>query len=254
MSSTSFSVGGDFAIGRVIGESLALVGRNAGKLGVLTLLFGYLPAAAFGMLRVTGVVEPPAPDDILGALGGVPGENIAIGLIGLFLQGAVAAVCLGDLQGRPVSLQQAMARAADRYIALFVVGLITNIGVFAGALLLLVPGIYLALRWTFGPVLAIARNRSGTEALKISAQLANGHYWKLLAVAAIGVAIFLVLIVVSAVSYAFFPEESVEILVYENLLVGPLTTALLLVMGPIAASVIYTELTGPSTAVADVFN
>jgi len=59
----------------------------------------------------------------------------------------------------------------------FVVNLVTGLIVIGGLLLLVVPGIYWALKYQYAPLLALDQDLSVGEALKRSAELTDGVKW-----------------------------------------------------------------------------
>ncbi len=59
-------------------------------------------------------------------------------------------------------------------------GLMVGLGVLAGLLLLIVPGIVLAIRWSMFPYLIVDRGVGPVEAIKASWQMTRGSSWRLL--------------------------------------------------------------------------
>lgn len=63
-----------------------------------------------------------------------------------------------------------------QYLGTFV---ITFVAVIVGVLLLIVPGIFLAIRIMFGSILAIDRGLSPIESVKEAWRITKGHWWQL---------------------------------------------------------------------------
>lgn len=97
---------------------------------------------------------------------------IVLGLIGqVFVQGMLVEAVRNVHEGRP---QESMRSLYDRAGAVFpslVVGsLVYGIGVGVGIVLLIVPGLFLAARWSmFVPLIVLEGNRSGPARLKSNA-------------------------------------------------------------------------------------
>jgi hypothetical protein len=61
--------------------------------------------------------------------------------------------------------------------------LIAAAGVILGLFLLIVPGIWLFVRWAFVPQAVVLDGRRGTQALQRSAELVSGSWWRVLGIA-----------------------------------------------------------------------
>ena len=55
---------------------------------------------------------------------------------------------------------------------------LAGIGISIGLVLLVVPGVYLAVRWYFVPQAVMVDGARGTRALKRSGELVRGHWWR----------------------------------------------------------------------------
>ena len=56
--------------------------------------------------------------------------------------------------------------------------LLAAVGVALGLLLLVIPGIYLAVRWFFVPQAVVVENARGPAALRRSRELTSGTWWR----------------------------------------------------------------------------
>jgi uncharacterized membrane protein len=120
---------------------------------------------------------------IVGAIGAVPyiGGCIAL-LIGGALSVGIYRAILGMLAGRPPTVGM-MFDGFDRFTPAFVASLIMTILVFAGLLLLIVPGIILALMWIFVYPILAETNLDFWPAMTASAALTRGYRWQLFGLA-----------------------------------------------------------------------
>lgn len=168
-----------FDIGRVFSGGFEIVRRRPLTLIVVTAIFGYLPSAL--TLWLTTQMPQPTPGGGLAALGptlqraGLT-ELVAV-LVGGFswiLQGAVAAAALSDYGAKPLSVGEALARAAPRMPMVYLGGLLATLGILIGTIALIVPGILLGLAWSVGGIVATVEN-AGFKSFGRSAELTRGN-------------------------------------------------------------------------------
>jgi hypothetical protein len=96
---------------------------------------------------------------------------------------AMALFVLLDLsQGERAKFGSTLQRSLDLFVPVFLVVVVVAIGVVCGFLLLIVPGIYLAVRWLFAPAAVIVDGKRGVDAFERSAQLVRNHWWRCLGV------------------------------------------------------------------------
>jgi hypothetical protein len=241
-------------LGRVIARSFRLIGQRPLSLIAITLLFSTVPAIAMTWARAMvtvhvtlpaaqGAPAPPAGD--LGALfaqlGVIEAVTILIGGLEWVAQGAVASALLGG-EGQAYRPGEVVARVAARLAPLYLLGVLSTLGILGGTLLLIVPGILLALAWTVGAQVAALEKRSFLGVFRRSAELTRNHRGML----------FVLALIYGVLSYALtfgermaFGQGLVRTGAEPLLLtygVQPLvTSALALLLGAVNASV-YVEL------------
>lgn len=71
----------------------------------------------------------------------------------------------------------------DAFGALFLAILLAGLGVALGLLLLIIPGIFIAVRWFFVPQAVVIDGARGTDSLRQSAALTQGFWWRTLGIA-----------------------------------------------------------------------
>jgi hypothetical protein len=76
--------------------------------------------------------------------------------------------------GHPVTIGEALGRTGSLLLPLLGLGILSFLGVFFGFLLLIVPGIILALRWGVAVPALVVERRGGVEALSRSQTLTKG--------------------------------------------------------------------------------
>ena len=105
-----------FDLGRVFSGGFAIVGRRPLTFIILAAVFCYLPTAATLWLTTDWLPQPtPGAVDLPGTfrrLGIVELIAVAFGGFGWVMQGAAAAAALSDFGERPLSVGEALGRAA----------------------------------------------------------------------------------------------------------------------------------------------
>jgi len=92
---------------------------------------------------------------------------------------AMTIYALLDLgEGRKPSARRAISRGLEVFAPLFVVVLIAGIGIVAGFALLIVPGIFLAVRWYFVAAAVVVEDKRSADALTRSWALVQGSGWR----------------------------------------------------------------------------
>lgn len=80
-------------------------------------------------------------------------------------------------RGKITSVWRVYADGRAYYLRYLWVGILAGFAVFGGALLFLVPGIYLAVIFSFAPFVVIAERAGGRKAFRRSSQLVSGYWW-----------------------------------------------------------------------------
>jgi hypothetical protein len=137
-----------------------------------------LIVSGMGLGGFTGGYEedPPAA---AGALETVVGVLITTPLITAMHVTAVMDVA----SGRPPSARRSIQAGLDVFPPLLAAMLLYVLGVFVGFLALILPGIYLAVRWYFVPQVVVVDGRRGADALRRSSELVTGSWWRVLGIA-----------------------------------------------------------------------
>lgn len=237
---SDIATGERLRIGAVIGTTLGLLNRNFPLFAILGLLLAGLPTAIFGALRAFGVIEPPG-DDIAAAARGAPGEQLILGLAGIVLQGALLRACLDDVAGRRPDLTRSLQTGRELFLGLLAIGIVVNFAVILGLILLIVPGVYLILRWMLAQVSHVDRERGWRDALARSSRLTDGNRWVLLGLLVILLLGFGLLLIASSLPFFILPEGPIADN-FSYLVMEPLLGAVLTVVPIVATAAAYIEL------------
>jgi hypothetical protein len=81
-------------------------------------------------------------------------------------------------EGRKPSAASAIQRGLDVFAPLLAVMVMYAVGVAVGVLALILPGIYLLVRWSFAIQSTVIDGKRGVEALNRSGELVQGSWWR----------------------------------------------------------------------------
>lgn len=175
----------------LIAQTFACIKRSPAAVGIYLLVFTIL--GVIGDMLETEKLEGASAAMRIGA-------GIA-GIIGgyLLLQAMVAAVGQLTSDGR------------RRYLAYFGQAILLALGVMAGFILLIIPGVIIACRWVMAPVLLVGRGDGAVEGLGRSWELTRGHALTIFLASLVTGLIMIIPIVVVGVAVALVPgaEEGI---------------------------------------------
>jgi hypothetical protein len=188
-----------FDIGRVIGRTFGLIGRNFVMFALMSIVLVGLPE--FGVSALSAYAYSASYQTGATNLSGIGIIGVIVTLVLSYaLIGVITRASIDDLSGKGARLGPAAADGVRYFFPLFLVAVLTGIGVFLGLLLLVIPGIYLAVRWVVAAPALVAEAVGPTAALGRSSELISGHWW-----ASFGlVLLYLVAVVVVAFATEFF--------------------------------------------------
>ncbi|HLM08075.1 MAG TPA: hypothetical protein VK307_00090 [Thermoleophilaceae bacterium] len=96
----------------------------------------------------------------------------------------IAAICIYALRqiaaGDQPSAGQVFVAGFEAFTPLFGAVLLAAVGIALGLVLLIVPGIYLAVRWYFVPQAVVIEGARGAGALSRSGEVVQGFWWRTL--------------------------------------------------------------------------
>ena len=235
---------GKIDIGRVIGDTFGVLGRNFAAFAILALVLVGLPSAIVGWFT-------PAPDPAnpLAAFG--PNFFLAILVSIVFsaiLQGAIIYGTVQDLSGAKPSVNDALATGLRAFLPLVIVSILFALAVGLGMILLIVPGIMIAVAWCVAVPSLVAERLGIFDAFGRSAELTRGNRWRIFALFVILWVVSLVLAMIvgavtggaamtAAMSGAPVPTQN-PVFIIMNALVGAVSALL----GATGVAVLYVQL------------
>jgi hypothetical protein len=159
-------------IGEVLGDTFAVIGRTIVVLANVSVMFIGIPAA----INIAGAVLTPvspvfAVFTLLGSLG------LLVGM--LLAYGAIFQVAMQDLHGQTAAADAMLRTALAKFLPMLGLAILVGLGVFVGGLLLIVPGVILALAWSVAFPALVLEDRGVFGAFGRSAQLTRNRRWSI---------------------------------------------------------------------------
>lgn len=263
MMATSNNLDGErsVSIGRIFGRAFGVMGHNPLVAFGIAFLFGALPG-----LIVSYLLQGVRPD--IGdpnARWGFFAAAIIGGILSIIfqalVQGALVRATLAESQGVRAGFGECVADGLSRAIPLIVVAILVALGVGFGMLLLLVPGIILAVMWGVVTPLVVAERAGVGAAFRRSRELTKGARWKIFGLYLLVVVIFLLammLLGVVTIAVGGVPDLTGRAFSPAMLIFNAVTNTLFVTLGAVLQTSLYVELRnwkdGPGTqALGDIF-
>lgn len=201
-----------FSISNVLVYAWKNVRLNFKFLFISVVIYAVI-STGFSLLRSMVVGDSPNPSSFQVFLDIVlTSVEVTISLI--FAIGFVR-IALSFLDGKKPQYVDLWDNWGRKVWHLFLSLLIYLVMVFVGLVVLIVPGIYLALKFHYFPYFIVDKNMGPIEALKASGKLTRGNMWKLFALGLVFVGISILLLVI------FLP------LLYASVEFGPIIISLI---------------------------
>lgn len=178
------------SIGRIFSRAFGTLGGNPVATFGIALLFGALP----WILIIYGVASVGVEG--FAALGTTATIAAALFSVGLFVllsmitQGALVRATVAHSEGRKASLAESAMAGLAVVIPLFLLGLLSALGLLLGLLLLVVPGIILYVIWSVAAPALVEERLGPIQALRRSHYLTRGSRWKIFALMVILLVIY----------------------------------------------------------------
>ncbi|MEG3125348.1 glycerophosphoryl diester phosphodiesterase membrane domain-containing protein [Sphingomonas sp. GB1N7] len=190
----------EISVGSVFGRGIDVIKSNpVATLGTSLVLMA-LPQLLFQQVTSRAVMYADLRNGIYAA---VAAYFLVIGLLWLVASGALVQATVAHDQGRKADIGEMLRVGVLRCLPLLAVYLLFVIGVWIGSILLLVPGIMLAVMWSV-TLPAIVAERTGIfGAFSRSRALTKGARWKIFGILLLMFVIYiLVTILIGVISVA----------------------------------------------------
>lgn len=168
-----------FSIGRVIGDSFGVYTRNfvsftalALVIGLLDLLFALFVANPSEVQMDPAMMQPN--------YGIVAVSGLITMIVGALTQAAIIYGTFQDIRGQKASIGDCIARGLGAIVPVIVGSILLALGVGIGTLLLVIPGIILALMWWVYVPAIVVESKGIIGAFGRSRELTRGRRWHIL--------------------------------------------------------------------------
>lgn len=105
-------------------------------------------------------------------------QNALFTALMYLLYGGFIALFLAHYDGKTIKFDD-MFDIDNRWLSFAVLGMVKTLIIMVGFLLFIIPGVYLAIKWSFAEILVIEKGMRPMEALRESSRLTKGNRWKL---------------------------------------------------------------------------
>ena len=199
-----------FELGDVFGRAFRALKSSFPALAAIAAVLVFVPNLLFSLLPGLALVESGAVDvsSIGAAFLGVGALFMVLMLITIFV-GAVLApaamtvLLLNRFNGTPMGAMESVRLGLSRFWVLLGASILAGLGILAGTLLLIVPGIILYCGWFVVMPVVVMERRGVTDSIGRSWELTRGYRWWILVVV-IGTAI--ISGIISGLFTAPFPD------------------------------------------------
>jgi uncharacterized membrane protein len=167
------------SIGRVFSRAFGTIGSNPVATLGIAFLFGALPSLLLAYAVQTAGTQAFA---VLGnaAVIAITVLSILIAIVlAMITQGALVRATTAYSEGRKASLGESAMAGLSVAVPLFLLGLVSAIGIAFGFLLIIVPGIMLYVMWSVAAPSLVEERLGPIQALGRSADLTRGVRWKI---------------------------------------------------------------------------
>jgi hypothetical protein len=200
---TSFSIGG------ILVDTFEVIGNNVAMFVSIALL-GQFPAIIFNLL-LAGVhasgTEFRVSFGYLINLRTTPGAIEALVALGSFsvAQGALVFGAIAALSGQRTTLAVSLTAACKSALPLLAITILSTLGIIVGFVMLIVPGVILALGWIAVVPACVIERKSTFESFRRSWTMTKGHrlaIFGVMVVAVVGTGVLLLVIMLLSGSLA----------------------------------------------------
>jgi hypothetical protein len=163
-------------IGALFGDALRAYGSH---IGVFLLVSAAIIVPAKVAVSGIGLEELTGPYDDSPTLAETAIPSVVSFLVVAPLITAACVYALRDIAaGSAPGTWRTLAAGLDSFAPIFFAIVLAALGIALGLLLLIVPGIFLAVRWYFVPQAVVLEEASGPAALSASGRVVEGFWWR----------------------------------------------------------------------------
>jgi Uncharacterised protein family (UPF0259). len=174
-----------FDMGRVVSRTFGAIGRNAVTFLVLSVIAVTPQLILSAFLGVGDIARGHVirPDQLLHTYSMLGIVSIFGFILGAVLQAALVHGTINDLNGKKASFGDCLQTGIRYCLPLIVLTIAMTLAMFAGLILLIVPGVLIFLAWAVAVPVLVVENTGIGGAFGRSAALTKDHRWAILGLA-----------------------------------------------------------------------
>jgi hypothetical protein len=234
-------------IGRVFSRAFKAFGDNPTPFLVISLLMMLLPDIGIAWL----VRQSPDAAQLERLLNSA--ENLTIGAIG---RGALIFAALKAMQTGQASVSESLGGGVRMWGPVLGISILTGLGSALAAILLIIPGIFLAVAWSVALPARIDGKPGVTDAITKSFEMTRGSRWAIFAVWLLMIIVAVIVFVLLGVVSEMFADGGSALI---DLMVVPVVTAVSGIAAALLSSSIFEDLklirgVGSADRTAEIFS
>jgi len=231
-------------IGRVIQETLQVLGRHLVTFLVLSLILVGIPRALLGIVQVSmlrnaiSTMTFGGPALYWSFLGGL----VAV-VTSAILQAAIISGAASDLNGRPVSVGESLRIGLRAFLPLIGLSILLGLALAFGFMLLIVPGVLMWLAWCVAVPAYVVEQPGVFASFERSADLTRGNRLRIFALGCVFVVAAIVISIVLGIVGGILGMVTAGLFVFVNAaIISPIISAALAALASTLSAVLYMEL------------
>jgi hypothetical protein len=237
MTTAMSEASGQLDIGRVIQQTFQVLGRNFATFLVLAVILTGVPAVLVGIMELNFVSrgELVSWESVVG--------DVVAGLAGLILEGTVIYGTVTDLNGRRASIADCLSVGLRSFLPLLGIAILFGFAVAFGLVLLVIPGIMLAVAWCVAVPAYVVEQTGIIGAFSRSAELTRGNRWRVFALFVIYlIATIIMEVLLGVFSGAASLASGGGMTFAQAIIFSPLLRVATALLGATATAALYVEL------------
>ncbi|MGP0088592.1 MAG: hypothetical protein ACLPKB_01310 [Xanthobacteraceae bacterium] len=163
----------DLAVGRVLSRAW-IVFTNNFVIFFITALVISLPGLLIESANAPGAAANPS--SVLWKIG--VGFPLAL-ILNTIGEAVIVFGAFQDLRGQPVRLGEALQKGLARFFPILGLAVVSSLGIAIGILLVVVPGVILAIMWSVALPVCVLEQLGPISSLGRSSALTKGYRWKI---------------------------------------------------------------------------
>jgi len=175
VSDAAYPIGGEpFQVGRALSRIFEVYAGGFVKFTLISFVV-LLPILLIKLAILSSMPPTSAP-------GAVALAGLLIFPLTVIVHGACMLGAFKLLRGEGFDVSQSLGAAARRFFPLLGVGLVAGLGTMLGAMLLVVPGLIIAVMWYVAGVACLVEKAGVFDSLRRSSELTKGYRWPIFGV------------------------------------------------------------------------